>query len=158
MHPNAELITRFYESFAAGDHATMAASYSDDATFGDPVFPKLEADEVRAMWRMFTTSGNALDVMFADVTADDTSGSATWEAVYAFPKTGRKVHNKISASFQFRDGKIVRHRDHFDFYRWTRMALGPIGTTLGWTPIVQGQVRKQAASQLRRFRAGERDR
>jgi hypothetical protein len=110
------------------------------------------------MWRMFTTSGNALDVTFADVKADDTSGSASWEAVYAFPKTGRKVHNKISASFEFRDGKIVRHRDLFDFYRWTRMALGPLGTALGWTPIVQGQVRKQAASQLRRFQAGERDR
>ena len=158
MHPNAELITRFYEAFAAGDHATMAASYSDDATFADPVFPELEADQARAMWRMFTTSGNALDVTFADVQADDASGSATWEAVYAFPKTGRRVHNKISASFEFRDGKIVRHRDRFDIYRWTRMALGPVGTALGWTPIIQGQVRKQAAAQLRRFQAGERDR
>ena len=157
MHPNAELVTRFYESFATGDHVTMAASYSDDATFGDPVFPKLEADEVRAMWRMFCTSGNELDVTFADVQADDTSGSATWEAVYAFPKTGRRVHNKISASFDFRDGKIAGHRDHFDLYRWTRMALGPVGTVLGWTPIVQGQVRKQAAAQLRRFQAEERN-
>lgn len=156
VHPNDELISRFYSAFASGDHATMVASYTDDATFSDPVFPNLSADEVRAMWRMFCTSGNDIKVNFSDVQADDQSGSAHWDAVYKFPKTGREVHNQISASFLFRDGKIVRHRDDFDFYAWTRMALGPVGTALGWTPIVQGQVRKQAASQLRNFQAGER--
>ena len=153
VHPNEELITRFYSAFAAGDHATMAASYTDDASFSDPVFPQLSADEVRAMWRMFCTSGNDIKVDFSDVKADDRSGSALWEAVYRFPKTGREVHNKISASFLFRDGKIVRHVDHFDFYAWTRMALGPFGVALGWTPIVPSVVRKQAAAQLRHFQA-----
>ncbi len=156
MHPNAELITRFYSAFAAGDHETMAASYADAASFGDPVFPHLEVEQVRAMWRMFCTSGNHLDVTFSDVVADDDAGSAHWAADYEFPKTGRPVHNVISASLAFRDGKIVTHRDHFDLYRWTRMALGPAGMLLGWTPIVQNQVRKQAAAQLGRFQAGER--
>jgi ketosteroid isomerase-like protein len=153
MHPNEELITRFYSAFTSGDHSTMAASYTDDASFSDPVFPQLSADEVRAMWRMFCTSGNEIKVNFSDVKADDRSGSAHWDAVYRFPKTGREVHNKISASFLFRDGKIVRHVDDFDFYAWTRMALGLMGAALGWTPIVKGQVRKQAASQLRHFQA-----
>ena len=152
MHPNEELITRFYSAFRAGDHATMEAGYTDDATFSDPVFPTLSAEEVRAMWRMFCTGNNDITVTFSDVQADDRSGSARWEAVYKFPKTGREVHNKISASFLFRDGKIVRHRDDFNFYAWTRMALGPVGTLLGWSPIVQGKVRQQAAAQLRRFK------
>lgn len=153
MHANEELISRFYSAFAAGDHATMAASYADDATFSDPVFPMLSADEVRAMWRMFCTGGNEIEVGFSDVRADDAGGSARWDAVYRFPKTGRRVHNRISASFSFRDGRIVRHEDEFDLYAWTRMALGPVGVLLGWTPIVKGQVRKQAAAQLRHFRA-----
>jgi ketosteroid isomerase-like protein len=156
MSANAELIERFYAAFAAGDHATMAASYSDDATFSDPVFPRLDSEEVRAMWRMFCTSGNSIDVTYSDVDAGEQHGAAHWEAVYAFPKTGRQVHNKIDASFQFKDGKIVSHKDDFNLYRWTRMALGPTGTLLGWTPIVTGKVRAQAASQLRRFMAGER--
>ena len=155
MHPNAALLDRFYMAFAEGDHATMAAAYADDATFSDPVFRQLDADEVRAMWRMFCTSGNDIDVRFSDLRADDTTGSAKWEAVYAFPATGRRVHNPIEASFAFRDGVIVRHDDRFDFYRWTRMALGPMGIVLGWTPIVQNQVRKQAAAQLRSFMARE---
>ena len=33
MHENEELITSFYRAFAAGDHETMAAAYSDEATF-----------------------------------------------------------------------------------------------------------------------------
>jgi ketosteroid isomerase-like protein len=156
VQPNEDVISRFYSAFAAGDHATMEASYTDDASFSDPVFPNLSADEVRAMWRMFCTSGNDIEVSFSDVQADERSGSAHWDAVYRFPKTGREVHNSISASFLFRDGRIVRHRDDFNLYAWTRMALGPVGAVLGWTPIVQGQVRKQAAAQLHRFMAGER--
>lgn len=156
MHPNEERLERFYTAFAEGDHATMAASYADDARFSDPVFPDLDADGVRAMWRMFCTSGNDIAVSFGGIKADDASGSARWEAVYAFPKTGRRVHNDISAAFRFRDGLIVEHRDTFDLYRWSRMALGPLGTALGWTPVVKNQVRQQAAAQLKRFRAAER--
>ena len=155
MHPNADLINRFYSAFAEGDHATMASLYADDAVFEDPVFGQLDADGVRAMWRMFCTSGNDIDLSFADVRADDVSGSARWEARYKFPKTGRDVHNKISARFAFRDGLIVRHEDSFNLYRWARMALGPVGTILGWSPIVQSNVRGQARSQLARFRSSQ---
>ena len=147
------LIEDFYSAFARGDHATMAASYADDAVFTDPVFGSLDADDVRAMWKMFCTSGNDIDVSFSNVEADGARGSADWAASYRFPKTGREVHNRISASFIFADGLIHRHDDHFNLYRWTRMALGPLGFALGWTPIVRNQVRSQARSQLARFRA-----
>jgi ketosteroid isomerase-like protein len=153
MHPNEEVISKLYSSFQRGDHEAMASCYSDQATFSDPVFPQLDADQVRAMWRMFCTGGNDIEVTFDQVKADDKTGSAHWEAHYKFPKTGRPVHNKIDASFEFSNGLITRHEDDFDFYRWTRMALGPTGTLLGWTPIVKNQVRAQAAGQLRRSQA-----
>ncbi len=148
MHPNAELITRFYEAFAQRDGASMAACYTDDASFSDPVFPGLEGVEPGAMWRMLTEQGKDLQITFSDVQADDTSGSAHWEATYTFSVTGRKVHNVIDAKFRFRDGRIVEHRDHFDLYRWTRMALGPAGLLLGWSPVVQGPLRKKARAGL----------
>ena len=153
VHSNAELIARFYSALAASDPETMAASYSDAATFGDPVFPHLGAEEVRSMWKMFCTSGNEIAVTFSNVAADSASGSADWEARYVFPKTGRRVHNRVASSFRFENGLITEHRDRFDLYRWTRMALGPVGLLLGWTPVVQNQVRAQAASQLKRFQA-----
>lgn len=155
MQQNALLLDRFYSAFAEGDHATMAACYADDATFSDPVFPRLSATEARAMWRMFCSGGNDIRVSFGDVEASDERGSAAWEAIYRFPKTGRMVHNRIRSRFSFRDGLIVRHVDDFDLYRWSRMALGLPGVLLGWSPLVKNQIRRQAAGQLRRFRGAE---
>lgn len=125
IHPNAGLPTTFLSAFGAHDHETMAKFCADDETLGDPLFTELDANGVRAMWRMFCTSDNNIEVSFNHVQADDASGSARWETICVFPKARTTVHNKIGVSFSFRDGLNVRHRDHFDFYRWSRMALGP---------------------------------
>ncbi len=77
-------------AFGAHDHETMAKFCADDETFGDPLFTELDADGVRAMWRMFCTSGNNIEVSFNHVQADDASGSARWETIYVFPKAGRR--------------------------------------------------------------------
>jgi ketosteroid isomerase-like protein len=154
VHPNAELITRFYEAFANCDGDAMAACYTDDATFSDPVFPGLTGNEPGGMWRMLTSQAKDLKIEFSDVVADDQGGSAHWEAWYTFSATGRKVHNKIDATFVFRDGKIAEHVDRFDLWAWTRMALGPVGVFLGWTPMVQNKIRGQAKAGLDKFLAG----
>ena len=151
-HPNADLLQRFYEAFAARDPEVMAASYAPDAHFSDPVFPDLRGDQIGDMWRMLCHGGKDLQLTFSNIQADDTSGSAHWEARYTFSATGRRVHNVIDASFELRDGVIVRHRDHFDLWRWARMALGPLkGGLLGWTPLVKNAVRAQAGKGLAQF-------
>ena len=151
MHPNEVLIRRFYEAFEKKDHEKMQASYHPEASFSDPVFPDLSADEVKAMWKMLTTSAKDLKVNFRDVQADDRQGSCRWEADYTFTGTGRKVHNKISAEFEFSEGKIIRHKDHFDFWRWSRMALGRPGLLLGWSPYLLNAVRKKVRRRLLRY-------
>ena len=80
--------------------------------------------------------------------AHDERGSAHWLADYTFASTGRKVHNDVHAEFTFRDGLIHTHHDRFSFYGWARQALGPAGLLLGWTPIIQGKVRRQAREGL----------
>jgi hypothetical protein len=65
--------------------------------------------------------------------------------------TGRKVRNIIEAEFQFKDGKIIQHHDHFDFRRWARMALGPVGVISGWTPLVQNRVKRIGRGNLEKF-------
>ncbi len=152
MHPNEELIRRFYEALNAGDGQTMASAYAEDARFSDPVFPELEGAGAGAMWRMLTENSDDLKVEATVVKADDSSGKARWEAVYSFGPGKRRVHNVIEATFEFRDGKIVHHEDRFDFWRWSRQALGPVGIFLGWTPMVKSQVRTQAARSLRKWR------
>ena len=153
MTSNTDLITSFYEAFERKDHAGMAACYHPEIHFSDPVFLDLNGDEARAMWHMLCERGTDLTVTFCDVHANDATGGARWEARYTLTQGGREIHNVIDASFEFRDGLIVRHRDDFDLWRWTRMALGPTGTLAGWSPPVQNKVRATAMSGLRRFMA-----
>ncbi len=151
MHPNAELIERFYRAFQAKDGAAMAACYHPDVQFSDPVFTDLRGPRAGAMWKMLTERGKDLKLEFRDVRADDRKGSAHWDAWYTFTGTGRKVHNIIDAEFEFRDGKIVRHTDRFDLHRWAGQALGIAGTLLGGTSYLQNKVRAQAAKSLAQY-------
>ena len=52
---------------------------------------------------------------------------------------------------RIKDGKIIRHIDHFDFYRWARQAFGIIGLLLGWTPFLKARVRKEALKNLKQY-------
>ncbi|MES2818335.1 MAG: nuclear transport factor 2 family protein [Pseudomonadota bacterium] len=153
-HPNAELITRFYQAFQRLDAEAMAACYTEDVQFGDPAFTDLHGAEAGDMWRMLTSRAQNFSLVFSEVQADDEQGSARWVATYVFSQTGNTVVNDIRARFVFRDGKISQHRDHFDLWRWARQALGTKGLLLGWAPPVQNAIRRQAAKGLAIFRAG----
>ena len=151
MHPHAELITRFYDAFGRLDAEAMAGCYHPDIEFSDPVFTDLRGERAANMWRMLCARASDLTVELSGVEADDREGKAHWDASYTFAATGRPVRNSIDASFRFEDGKIREHRDRFDLWKWTRMALGVPGVLLGWTPLVQNKVRSQAAAQLAKF-------
>jgi limonene-1,2-epoxide hydrolase len=156
MHPHAELLNRFYTAFAALDADTMAACYAPEARFQDEVFHLNGREEVAGMWRMLCAAVRAegdedWSLTFRDIDADDRSGRAHWEPRYRFSATGRRVHNIIDGVFEFRDGRILAHRDRFDFWRWSRQALGPAGWLLGWSPLLRRKVQAQAMRNLRVF-------
>ena len=144
------VIGRFYTAFGQRDWSTMGACYSDTARFSDPVFPELDAAGVRAMWKMLLTSGSDLRITFKISEESDESAVCEWEAFYTFSRTGKKVHNVIRSEFELREGLIHRQRDHFDFWRWSRQALGPSGLLLGWSPLVKNKVRGIAAAGLKK--------
>lgn len=152
-HPNAELIAGFYAALARRDAAAMGACYADDARFSDPAFGELDAAGVRAMWSMLCTRANDLEIAVENIVADERSGSARWVATYTFTKTGRRVRNVIDARFTFSAGKIVRHDDCFDLWRWAGMALGLKGRLFGWLPATQNAVRREAARGLAAWRS-----
>ena len=105
------------------------------------------------MWRMLTARASDLRIEASGIDADDAQGRAHWEAYYTFSQTGQKVHNRIDATFAFRDGKIVRHTDRFDLRAWAAMALGLKGKLLGWLPPVQNAIRANADKGLRAYMA-----
>lgn len=153
-HPNAELIQRFYSAFQHLDAEAMAACYSADVKFSDPVFTDLRGDEAGDMWRMLCSRAQDFSLTFDGIEADDRQGRARWIATYLFSASGRQVVNHIEARFVFRDGLIAEHRDQFDLWRWARQALGGKGLLLGWAPPVQKAIRRQAARGLAQFRQG----
>jgi len=152
MHPNAQKLTAFYEGFARQDSGPMVKLYAPDAEFSDPAFPNLRGAEIGDMWTMLTSRAKGFSLTFRDVQADDTKGSVHWEAKYLF-QGGRQVHNIIEATFTFRDGLVTKHVDQFDFWRWSRMALGLPGVLLGWSGFLRNKVQAQAAKGLADFRA-----
>ena len=151
MLDNEKLIQKFYSAFQSKDYVTMQGLYHPQGHFSDPVFTSLNSAEVKAMWQMLISRGKDLRVDFNNIKADDKQGSCHWEAWYTFSSTGKKVHNIIDASFEFSDGLILKHRDVFDFWRWSRQSLGIAGVLLGWSPLLKDKIRATAAAGLRKF-------
>lgn len=149
-HPNELLLRRFYDGFRRRDAICLASAYHREARFTDPIFD-LSGAEIGGMWHLLLARARDLEVTYRDVRADDERGEAAWEARYSFGSSRRKVHNVVRATFEFRDGLIVRHTDDFDFRAWSRQALGLSGLVLGGTPTLKKQVSRRAARELARY-------
>lgn len=146
-----DLIQKFYTAFNKLDHETMATCYHDDIHFSDPAFTNLKGKEAVGMWHMLCTRAKDFNLTFDEIWVEGDKGGCKWVATYLFSKTGRMVENHITAEFEFKDGKIIRHKDTFDLYKWTRMALGMPGILLGWTPFLQNKVKGMGMGELRKF-------
>ncbi len=148
QHEN--LISTFYSAFANADAEGMVHCYHDQIRFEDPVFGVLHGADAKRMWRMLVRPG--IRITYSEVAADDHSGSANWIAEYTFGKSQRPVINKIHAEFEFKDGKIIRHTDTFDLWKWSRQALGVSGLLLGWTSWMKNKLRNTVRGKLNAFR------
>ena len=148
-----ELIDTFYGGLASGDGEAMAACYHDEAVFEDPAFGELGVEDARDMWRMLCASHSdlRLDHTILATTAD--TAKVNWVARYTFTSTGRAVVNDVTATMKLRDGLIIDHRDAFDFWKWSRQALGLPGLLLGWSPMLKSKVRATTRSTLDAFQA-----
>lgn len=148
-----KLITKFYEAFANLDAKTMAECYHDYIIFNDPVFGILKGMHAKNMWRMLCSSqkGKEFVVTFSNIEVNENIGSAKWEAKYNFSKTGRKVHNKITAKFEFKDGLIIKHTDTFNLHKWATQALGFKGRLIGGTGFFKNKLQNQTNTLLEKY-------
>ncbi len=103
------------------------------------------------MWEMLIKRGKDLELTFSNIEANVTTGSANWMATYTFSQTKRRVINHVKASFVFENSKITRHTDRFDFYSWSKQALGLSGLLLGWTGFMQKKVQRAALKKIDRL-------
>lgn len=152
MDANEQLIHHFYTAFQNKDYKGMQACYADNAVFNDAVFKGLNAAQVRAMWQMLISKGQDMRIEFSHISANNAQQvTAHWDAYYTFSSTGNKVVNRIDATFEIENGKIVKHTDHFDFYAWAKQALGISGLLLGWTGFLKHKIQNKAMQNLAHF-------
>jgi len=148
-----ELIKTFYTGLRERDAEKMISCYHEDIIFEDPGFGELKGKRAMKMWQMLCKNGKDLKITFSNIEADDHKGSAHWEAWYTFSKTGRSVHNKIDAKFEFKDGKISKHTDYFNLHRWASQAIGWKGKILGGTSFFKKKLHQQTNRLLDTFQA-----
>lgn len=129
----------------------MQNCYADNAVFSDAIFKNLDSKQVKAMWAMLIKRGKDFSLTFKNIEANENAGSADWIATYTFSATNRKVINQVKANFVFENNKILRHTDDFDFYKWSRQALGLSGLLLGWTSFLKSKVRRTALKGLEEY-------
>lgn len=152
MKAKEQIIEEFYSGFAAANSTTMCSCYHPEVAFEDPIFGILQGDDARDMWQMLIEKSHGLlDIKFSNVISDGENSSADWTADYMFSSTKKHVKNIVHAEFEFKDGLIFRHVDHFNMYSWSKQALGLKGLLLGWTPFFRKKIQQQALQSLRAY-------
>lgn len=147
-----EIINKFYTSFTEGNSEGMVKFYHKDIVFQDPVFGRLEGDKAFKMWEMLLSKKkDDTKISFDNIQASSEKAQANWVAEYYYGESKRKVINKVSANFKFKDGKIIEHIDTFDLWKWTQQALGILGYLIGWTPFMKSKIQKTTNENLNKF-------
>lgn len=154
-----ETIEQFYTAFAAKDPDAMVACYHKDIHFEDPAFGVLKGEKAGQMWHMLCNSqkGKEFHVTFSNVTYQEEKGTARWEAQYEFSATGRKVHNKIKTSFEFKDDKIIKHIDSFSLRTWASQAMGFKGFLIGGTRFFKNKLQEKTKHALEKYMAKQKE-
>jgi ketosteroid isomerase-like protein len=146
-----KLIEKFYTAFLKKDFRAMTECYHTDIEFEDPVFGKLKGKDASKMWEMLLTRSKDLTVTFSNATANGQKGSVNWVAHYTFTRTGNKVINNIQASFEFKEGKIHKHKDSFNLTTWFVSAFGWKGYLFIALPFLRKKFQERARQMVRRF-------
>lgn len=151
MNKNEEVIRKLYSALQRVDHEDMIRCYHPEAIFKDPVFDLRSKKEIAGMWTMLCKKAKEFEFHFDQVQANEEKGKARLKAKYLFSQTNRMVVNKIDAHFKFKNGLIIEHIDSFDFWRWSRQALGFFGLILGWSSFLQKKVQQKAYNNMKTF-------
>lgn len=148
-----ETLQKFSQHLSNLDADALVQLYHNDVIFEDPAFGRIKGERVKDMWRLLLGRKveTKLEINVIDVQSDGLTGTASWEAKYLFNVTGRKVHNKITSTFELMDGLIIKQDDKFDLYKWSKQAMGMTGTIVGWTKFFQHNLQGKTEYMLDNF-------
>jgi hypothetical protein len=113
MHPNEELIRRFYDARAANDRPGVRACMADDIAWHDP-YPEPHGGDLRGPDAVFAQifdaageiTGHSLRISLHDVLGTDDHAAALVDWSASIPGKGR-IDGREVAVFHVADGKIT---------------------------------------------------
>lgn len=146
-----ELAHRFYSAFQKKDFETMNKCYDEKAQFTDPAFGDLNAKQTKAMWHMLCTRAFDLEINYRILQSKPDFVKVEWIAEYTYTTYQTQVRNVVTSNIKLENGLIVDQKDSFNFWKWSRQALGFTGLYLGWTPMLKSTVRKSVHKTLDKF-------
>lgn len=141
-----DLLVRFYDAMVRLDPDTMRSLYADNARFEDEVF-RLEGAEIGRMWKGLLGRAEDFFATYKIEQYGSGHGTVQWRAQYLF-RGKNPVVNVIRAELRMKNGRIIEHRDHFDFPRWAAQALGVPGRLFGRFRWFRRAVSRKAAKGL----------
>ena len=134
----------------------MIECYHEDVTFQDSAFGTLRGKRAGYMWLMLLSNKNSdVAVEYAILEAEDMPDKVSWVAEYKYGPKKRNVINRVAATFEFKDDKIIRHTDYFDLWAWSRQALGLSGYALGWSSWMKNKIQEETNKRLSQFIANK---
>ncbi len=148
---NRELLDTFYIAFSKANAEKMVSCYHEEIIFQDPAFGTLHGIQAKNMWRMLLGRNSEIKISYQIISCDEATGKVDWVAHYAFGPNKRAVTNKVQGNFEFKDGKIIVHKDTFDLWKWSQQAMGPIGYLLGWSSFLKKSIQKKTNKLLASF-------
>ncbi|KAG9050145.1 hypothetical protein FS837_007444 [Tulasnella sp. UAMH 9824] len=151
---SVSVVRSYFQAYAQLDYRLMAMHTTDEFVFEDPVFPHLEGDFARAMFKMFIQGAPKSGAKFtildvSETTTDPNVVNAKYRAEYNF--NGRPVTNEITSVLTVEDGKVCKQVDSFDFPGWAAQTGGFMGWLLGGTSFAQSATRDKAKNRLEAF-------
>ena len=141
-----QVLAHYVRAHDRRDGAAMAAMYSADAAFEDPLF-RLKGEEIGKMWTGLLGRARDFSVAYTIAQAASGRGTVEWTARYLFAG-GRPVVNVVVSEIAFEGERISRQVDSFDFPRWAAQALGTPGKFFGRFGWFQRAVSRKISRRL----------
>ena len=127
MTTSSEKIVRdFCDAWSRKDIDELMSFFGADAVYHNiPVPPVTGTEAIRAAFMAFAS---LMDNIKVELLAIASNGNLVFtERIDRFRWDGKALDLPVSGVFEVRDGKIVAHRDYFDYETWMKATGIPLG-------------------------------
>ncbi len=121
-----QLVRDFCDAWGRKNIDELMSFFDEDAVYHNiPLPPAKGAAAIRAAFLGFAELMDSIDLEVLEIAAN---GNVVFtERVDRFRWQGKALDLPVAGVFEVRDGKIIAHRDYFDYETWGKATGIPLG-------------------------------